>query len=115
MNRFSNKKKHRLVSGKLLLSLLLFLVITVVCRYGISSVSASASQAQADSLKRAIVRSAVHCYSMEGAYPESLDYLKENYGITWDSSRYTVDYEILGSNLMPMITIIPLSGMEVPR
>ncbi len=36
-----------------------------------------------ESLKNAVVQSAVHCYSVEGAYPDSLDYLKKHYGITW--------------------------------
>lgn len=42
---------------------------------------------------------------MEGSYPESLDYLKEHYGITYDPEKYIVDYEIIGSNLMPDVKV----------
>ena len=35
-----------------------------------------------------------------------IDYLKENYGIQIDEERYTVFYEVQGSNLMPNITVM---------
>ena len=51
---------------------------------------------------------AVHCYSVEGAYPDSLDYLKKHYGITWDESKYKVTYEIIAKNIRPEVKVIPL-------
>ena len=76
---------------------------------GTNSVLATSSQSQAESLKNAILRSAVSCYAFEGAYPESLSYLKEHYGVTWNENKYVVDYEIIGANLMPSVTVIPLN------
>lgn len=77
--------------------------------YGISAFSEKTAQAYAQSLQTALSRSAVHCYAMEGAYPESLAYLQEHYAISWDTSRYVVDYQIFAANRMPVITVIPLS------
>ena len=75
---------------------------------GTQSVLTTSSNSQAESLKNAILRSAVSCYAFEGTYPESLSYLKEHYGVTWNEDKYVVDYEIVGSNLMPSVTVIPL-------
>ena len=75
---------------------------------GTQSVLTTSSKSQAESLKNAILRSAVSCYAFEGTYPESLSYLKEHYGVTWNEDKYVVDYEIVGSNLMPSVTVIPL-------
>ena len=75
---------------------------------GTHSVLTTSSKSQAESLKNAILRSAVSCYAFEGTYPESLSYLKEHYGVTWNEDKYVVDYEIVGSNLMPSVTVIPL-------
>ncbi len=75
---------------------------------GVSSVSENVQNSQVESLKSAIMRSAVHCYATEGAYPESLAYLEEHYGISWNKDQYVVDYTIIGSNMMPTVTIIPL-------
>ena len=93
--------------------LLVFLLCTLLLWRGVSSISAQAEASQIENLKNALERSAVHCYAVEGAYPESLDYIKEHYGVSWDPGKYIVDYAIFGSNMMPVITIIPIDGQEV--
>ena len=61
---------------------------------------------QKESLENAITRSITHCYAVEGSYPASLDYLKENYGLTYDEDLFFVDYQTIGSNILPDVTII---------
>lgn len=51
-------------------------------------------------------RAAVTCYALEGRYPESYEYIKENYGVRIDERRFTVVYEIFAQNIMPRITLI---------
>lgn len=92
----------------LLMPLFLFTVLFFLFLYGFSSISAGNKEEERKSLETAIMRSAVHCYAVEGRYPESLSYLIEHYGITYDEAEYVVDYEIIGSNLMPSITVIPV-------
>ena len=43
---------------------------------------------------------------MEGTYPQSLDYLKEYYGLMYDEDLFFVDYQVMGSNILPDVTII---------
>lgn len=88
------------------LSLLLFLLLFSVFSFGISNISEETSQKQSESLELAINRGIAHCYATEGRYPESLEYLQENYGIFYDSEQYFVDYQVLGSNIFPDVTII---------
>ena len=57
-------------------------------------------------LEESLRRAAVACYAAEGIYPPDLDYLREHYGLQIDEDRYTVFYEIFGSNLMPDITVL---------
>ncbi len=52
------------------------------------------------------MRSITHCYAVEGTYPSSLEYLKENYGLTYDETVFFVDYQTIGSNILPDVTII---------
>ena len=35
-----------------------------------------------------------------------LEYLKEHYGLTYNEDSYIVNYEALGSNLMPDVTVM---------
>ncbi|MCC8052203.1 MAG: hypothetical protein LIP10_16445 [Clostridiales bacterium] len=108
-NRFAREKKKHSLLRQLISTAVIFCCAAFFLLYGADLVSQSANAEQAKSLQTAITRSAVQCYATEGAYPESLDYLCEHYGISWDSDKYVVDYEILGANLMPTITVIPLS------
>ena len=91
---------------KLLLSVALFLIIFYAFTSGISKLSHSSDTKQTELLHLAISRGITHCYATNGHYPESLDYLKENYGITYDEDKYFVDYQVFGKNIFPDITII---------
>ena len=101
---YRGKSTH--TGRRLLFSAVLFLCIGCLFYYGVVSVSQTAEEEQRQSLEDAIQRGVTHCYAVEGQYPESLDYLKKEYGIQYDKSKYFVDYQILGANIMPDITII---------
>ncbi len=109
MNRFAREKKKHSLLRQIVSTALIFFCAAFFLLYGADAISESANAEQAKSLQTAITRSAVQCYATEGAWPESLTYLREHYGISWDADKYVVDYEILGANLMPTITVIPLS------
>lgn len=108
MNRFIQEQKQRHPALRLLTQAVIFGCGVTILMKGVSSVSHTAQESQAESLRKAIIRSAVNCYATEGVYPESLAYLKDHYGISWNPESFFVDYEITGSNLMPGVTVISL-------
>ena len=57
-----------------------------------------------DSLRRAVVIS----YAIEGRYPESVEYIEENFGIFIDRTRFVVHYRVFASNILPEIVVIAL-------
>ena len=61
--------------------------------------------AQTQFVHDAIHNAVITCYAVEGAYPDSLDYLRENYGLAFDQDRYMVTYDAFASNLMPEIYV----------
>lgn len=89
-----------------LFSLCLFAVILFCFSLGIRSLSADTDRRARESLETALNRSITWCYALEGAYPESLDYLVEHYGLTYDHDRFFVDYRIAGANIYPDVTIL---------
>lgn len=91
---------------KQLLAVLLFIVFFFLFTSGIAKFSQSTDENQTEMLHLAISRSITHCYATEGHYPESLEYLQEHYGIKYDTDKYFVDYQILGKNIFPDVTII---------
>lgn len=108
MNRFSQERKPHRVLRRLLPSAALTLASILFLWNFSSSVTETTNHAQMEHLKQAILRSAVHCYAVEGAYPSSLSYLEEHYGISWNREEYAVDYEVFSSNLPPTVTVIDL-------
>lgn len=115
MNRFTQKKTSSGLLHRIIVSIAGMCLAIAVLLWGVSAVRTSSNNSQIDSLRQAILRSAVHCYAMKGRYPESLNYIKEHYGINWDSDKYLVDYEITGANLMPDVTIFPIENKEAPH
>lgn len=84
---------------------LLCLMIFAFILFSNSVVSSNQTEAY-KLLENALNRSITQCYALEGTYPPSLDYLTEHYGLTYDSRQYFIDYQFIGSNLRPDITII---------
>lgn len=104
-NRFAKKPMRSPLWG-VMLSLVLFLGVIVIFIFGVNSVSQTAETEQLNATKQAIARSAVHCYAIEGAYPENIAYLEEHYGLRVDSDKYVVHYNCFGSNIMPDIDVV---------
>lgn len=57
-------------------------------------------------LDAAVLDAAVQCYALEGAYPQSLSYLEENYGVQVNHSRFIVSYEAYASNQLPAVAVL---------
>ena len=89
-----------------LASLLIFIIILGLFIAGVGSVSNRADEEGLVIVEDAIRRATVQCYAIEGAYPVSLDFLEQNYGLRVDEKKYFVHYSPLGSNIMPDITVM---------
>ena len=50
---------------------------------------------------------AMQCAAVEGAYPASLKYLEEHYGLIVNHSDYAVTYEAFASNVPPSVVVVP--------
>ncbi len=96
-----NKKPYMTILSVFCIVAALFLFIKAVDNIGTAN---DAEQAQI--LEQALTRSITACYALEGAYPPNINYLVENYGLTYDSTEYFIDYQYIGSNLRPDVTII---------
>ncbi|MDR3278549.1 MAG: hypothetical protein LBT12_07220 [Oscillospiraceae bacterium] len=79
----------------------IFAMILVVLMRGLTSTETASQTEQLHMLEDNIRRAMVSCYAMEGSYPESLDYMIENYGVRIDENKFTVYYFVFGSNFMP--------------
>lgn len=91
-------------------SILIFALLILLLLVGISVFSQKSIREQKDNLEQSLRQGAVHCYAVHGSYPESLDQLTDQYGISYDTNSFFVDYTPLGANVMPDITVISRKG-----
>lgn len=106
MNRFSQKSLKKRILESVNFSVVFFVVIIAVFIMGITVISNRNARDEKDILVNAINKDIVHCYAIEGYYPPNLEYIVEHYGLTYDSDKYIVDYEPIGNNIMPSVTIV---------
>ena len=106
MNRFEKPNLKKRILDSVSLPVVTFLAILALFLYGISAISDTAADEEKHNLENALERNIVHCYAVEGIYPPTLDYIEQNYGLTYDTDQFMIDYQVIGSNLMPHFTVI---------
>ncbi len=100
------------ISGKLriyavpVIVLLLFLVVLFLVLTGIDNTANASRSQQMDAVKRSVENGITLCYSIEGIYPDNLDYLTENYGVNYNKDKYIVHYDCFASNVRPNVAVI---------
>lgn len=83
-----------------------FLIVIMVVYFGVVASDNSSKQESRDQLESALQTAMSQCYSVEGAYPETLAYLVDNYNIYIDHGKYTIHYIYEGANIRPEIVIM---------
>lgn len=91
---------------KLICLLAVCLALLSVAVWGLGRLQQDLVQRGAAALRSTVQQRAVQCYAVEGAYPQSLAYLEENYGLRINRQRYIVAYEVFAPNLLPDVTVL---------
>lgn len=104
------KKLH--INKMYLLSAVLFFAVTAWFVVSLNNADSAGNEKQEESVYRSIMNGASLCYSIEGEYPPSLEYLEKNYGVRIDRDRYAVDYSYFGANIRPTVTVAEKGGTE---
>lgn len=104
MYLFSIKKEKKSIT--LYAPILILVIVLVALSLFAGSITDTNVSREKEILQKAIDRSITQCYALEGVYPDNLEYLEEEYGLTYNKDHFFVDYQYIGSNLRPDITII---------
>lgn len=105
MKRFYYGRRQKGIRGAMISLVVFFAVLLLFCA-GLDAASGKAKREQKTSLEDAVWRSITQYYAIEGRYPESLETLREEYGLQYDSEEFFVDYQVFGANLMPDVTVL---------
>ncbi len=110
MELFESRRKKILRSLLLLFPVLLLAAVCILFAAGVSHTSGQALGREQNALEQTLKNSAVRTYAMTGEYPESLSQILNDYHITYDRTKFVIEYVPNGSNLLPSISVITLGG-----
>lgn len=96
------KKKRNLAE---LIPICFFVVLICLFIYNVNQISAGSDEQAVERIQESVRRSAIHCYAIEGQYPNNVEYLEDNYGLHYNHDRFTVHYESVGANILPDIFV----------
>lgn len=88
------------------LAVIIFCAVLVWFVAAVDSADGATRSGQLEAVRKSVENGITLCYSIEGAYPENLDYLTENYGLNYDSERYLIHYDCFAANVRPSVTIV---------
>lgn len=104
-HRFETEKGHSFYRN-FILSLVFFAAIIGIFLSSVTMLSNRTRDQELETLTNALNQNITRCYALEGSYPPSVSYLVEKYGLLYDEERFYIDYHVVGSNIMPDVSII---------
>ena len=78
----------------------LVLSVILIARIGVAQ-----DMEETEIVRAAVKDAALTCYAVEGAYPDSVEYLRQHYQLAYDEERYFITYEAFASNRLPDIWV----------
>ncbi len=87
-------------------ALAIFIALVLAFCGVVDKLTSASDGAELELVRNAVKNAALTCYAVEGAYPDDLDYLRQNYGLGYNEERYQVYYDAFASNVMPEIQVV---------
>ena len=87
------------------IKLLCIVVVLVAAVLLVNRIDTAQDSAETDIVRDAVKNAALTCYAVEGAYPDSVEYLRKHYHLAYDEDRYMITYDAFASNMIPDIWV----------
>lgn len=87
-------------------SILIFCAVLCLFWFGFSDTSEANSAKSLDVTRTAVQKAVINCYAIEGVYPPNIKYLEDHYGVAINHDKYIINYDLIGSNVMPSVEVL---------
>lgn len=94
------------ISPLTIIGFAIFLALVVWLAAAIGNMHNANQKQKLEAVRSSVENGITLCYAIEGAYPESLEYLTESYGVVYDSESYIVHYGFFAANIRPNVTVM---------
>lgn len=103
----STKEQRRKMRNRIIACIVALCAIVLALSIALNAIFDNAREQGAVSIRNTILNAAMQCAAIEGSFPTNLAYLEANYDLRVNYDDYVVIYEVLGSNVMPSIVVMP--------
>lgn len=86
-------------------NILFFVLFLILILFGFSNINKSTENLDIDRVKNSLDTALITCYSVEGRYPESVQYLRKTMVLLYDKNSYFITYDWQGDNVYPNIYV----------
>lgn len=100
------KRRKFMAIAPAIIGIVLFAAMILWLILAVGGVFKSSGEERLEQIRQSVENGITLCYAAEGMYPESLEYLTENYGVVIDESRYLVHYECFAANVRPAVKVL---------
>ena len=100
------KKRTGGSARRLLIMLAVFAVLFCGIFTLVDRIGSGSSDMETDLVRDAVRSAVLTCYAVEGAYPMTLEYLVDRYGLAYNEEAYIVSYNAFATNVMPEIRVL---------
>lgn len=104
-HEISDSERKQAKRRRLVVFVLVCLVAAAL-NFGYQGVRRAMNEQAAVSMRQSIIDAAMQCCAIEGAYPLSLDYLEQNYGLTINHNDFIITYQAFANNVAPSVVVI---------
>jgi hypothetical protein len=103
-------KRTKSNKAAIVLTLAVFVAFAIFVVVMLGNAAAKSEEEEIRAVEDSIRRAVLSCYAFEGFYPNSIEYLVENYNLVIDDERFVIFYEQIADNLMPVIVVHAIGG-----
>ena len=89
-----------------IVTLCIFALLLGFTMRNVGSVEQKTLLQRQENVRSATLRAAVACYSVEGVYPDNVEYLVEHYGLRYDTETFILQYDAFAENILPDIRVL---------
>lgn len=93
------------MSGRDIIKIIIIVAVLALAVFLVGRLDTKQETEETQIVHDAIRNAAITCYAVEGAYPEDVEYLRENYQLAYDEDRFLVTYIPFAPNVLPTIYI----------
>jgi uncharacterized membrane protein SpoIIM required for sporulation len=103
-------RKNRSTYAALAVTIAVFIALIIFVSVMLNNAMNTSSEEALKAVRDNVVRAVISAYAYEGVYPDSIEYLKEHYKLVVDTSKYSIYYDKIADNLMPVIIVTKRDG-----